>query len=156
MNGWNAFYTLNMILLTQIITEKTHGSHEIFTYLFAIQVVITLIIVIAFLLHIRKSVNKRNIIENNYIKSINELTTNHIEQVEKIRTNSNKREEERSRQWFESEKETLKVLSGVSKLLDLNEKITKIESSKIMLKLDEFHEILKKATSENGEDNGET
>lgn len=145
-----------MILLTQLITEKTHDSHEIFIYLFAIQVVITLIIVIVFLLHIRKSINKRNTIESNYIKSINELTTNHIEQVEKIRTNSNKREEERSRQWFESEKETLKVLSGVSKLLDLNEKITKIESSKIMLKLDEFLEILKKTTGENGEYNGET
>lgn len=133
-----------MILLTELNTEKFNDSHEIFVYLFIIQVVITILITVAFFVHIRKSIKKRNNIEKKYFDNINNLTTNHIEQVEKIRTNSNKREEERSRQWFESEKETLKVLGGVSKLLDLNEKITKLESTKIMSKLDELIEELKK------------
>lgn len=133
-----------MILLANLNTEKVTHTHEIFIYLFIIQVIITILITIAFLIHIKKATKKRNNIEKKYIDNIKNITNNHIEQVEKIRINSNRREEERSRQWFESEKETLKVLSGVSKLLDLNEKITKLESSKIMIKLDELINELKK------------
>lgn len=133
-----------MILLTYLNSEKIIHSHEIFVYLFIIQVIITILVVVVFFIHIRKSIKKRNNIEKKYFDNINNLTTNHIEQVEKIRNNSNKRDEERSRQWFESEKETLKVLNGVSKLLDLNEKITKLESTKIMSKLDELINELNK------------
>jgi hypothetical protein len=55
-----------------------------------------------------------------------------------------KREEERSRQWMESEKETLHVLNGVSTLLDLSEKIGRVESEKIIKKLEELKAIVEK------------
>ena len=55
-----------------------------------------------------------------------------------------KREEERSRQWIESEKETLHVLNGVSMLLDLSDKISRVESEKIIKKLDELKIIVEK------------
>ena len=57
-----------------------------------------------------------------------------------------KREEERSRQWIESEKETLNVLNGVSILLDLSEKIGRVESEKILNKLEEIEEQVIKQT----------
>jgi GTP-binding protein EngB required for normal cell division len=55
-----------------------------------------------------------------------------------------KREEERSRQWMESEKETLHVLNGVSNLLDLSEKIEGVRSEKILESLKEFNEEFEK------------
>ena len=60
-----------------------------------------------------------------------------------------KKEEERGRQWMESEKETLHVLNGVSQLLDLNEKIGRVESEKILLKLEEIREKVEKITPQN-------
>lgn len=59
-----------------------------------------------------------------------------------------KREDERSRQWIESEKETLHVLSGVSNILDLNEKISKFESEKILTKLAEIQKKIEKLTED--------
>jgi hypothetical protein len=133
-----------MILLLPLnIAQPQHG-HDLFIYLFIAQVIITIVVVIVFLLHIKKSIKKRNEIEKKYVNNVTDIVQKQLEQLEKIRINTNKREEERSRQWFESEKETLKVLGGVSKLLDLNEKITKLESTKIMSKLDELIEELKK------------
>ena len=38
-----------------------------------------------------------------------------------------KREDDRIRQWMESEKETLHVLTGVSRLLELSDKVDKVE-----------------------------
>ena len=57
-----------------------------------------------------------------------------------------KREEERSRQWMESEKETLHVLNGVSNLLDLSEKIEGVKSERILDKLDEIQAKIEKLT----------
>ena len=57
-----------------------------------------------------------------------------------------RREDERIRQWIESEKETLHVLNGVSVLLDLGEKLGKIDSDKILRKLEEIQGKIEKLT----------
>jgi ABC-type multidrug transport system fused ATPase/permease subunit len=144
-----------MILQLPLNIEQTQHGHHLFVYLFIAQVIITILVVVAFLLHIRKSIKKRNEIEKKYVKNVADIAQKQLEQLEKIRINTNKREEERSRQWFESEKETLKVLGGVSKLLDLNEKIAKLESSKMIIKLDEIHNIIKRLI-EKFDNNGQT
>ena len=64
--------------------------------------------------------------------------------MENIRLEMLKREDDKNRMWAESEKETLKVLSGVSNLLDLSEKINKVESDKIIKKLDDIIVLIKK------------
>ena len=133
-----------MNLSTPLDLIKNQNCQEIFIYLFVMLVIITILVMVSFMLYNKTATKKRISIEKNYVKRIDELSKIHIKQIEKIRINSNKRDEERSRQWFESEKETLKVLGGVSKLLDLNEKVTDVESSKIMLKLNEIHNIIKR------------
>ena len=76
------------------------------------------------------------------IAKIDMLRKNHITTLELIREDMLKREEERTRQWMESEKETLHVLNGVSQLLELNDNINRIESTKIIDKIDELKIIL--------------
>lgn len=107
------------------------------------QLIIIIAIIVIFLVYAKRTNKKRSELEKNYVKNVTDIVKKQLEQLEKIRINTNKREEDRSRQWFESEKETLKVLDGVSKLLDLNEKIAKLESSKMIIKLEEMHNIIK-------------
>lgn len=91
-------------------------------------------------------------IKNIEIKSLNtlhtiEMTTvrkEHCEALEKMRLEMLKREEEKSRQWIESEKETLHILGGVSTLLDLSDKFGRIESEKIITILEEIQECINK------------
>lgn len=51
-----------------------------------------------------------------------------------------KREDERNRQWFESEKEALHVLNGISIVLDLYDKMDKVGNEEILKKLDQIIE----------------
>jgi len=68
---------------------------------------------------------------------IDQLNKNHAESLRIERELILKHEEERIHQWIESEKETLNVISGLSILLDYNEKLGKIESEKILAKIQE-------------------
>ena len=70
----------------------------------------------------------------------------HSDTLEKIRLEMLKREEERTRQWMESEKEALHVLNGVSVILDLSEKLTNSDSDKILKKLEEIQSKVEKLT----------
>jgi len=72
----------------------------------------------------RKNKNSE-LIEHQYVARIDNIRKENEEKLENIRVEMLKREEERSRQWMESEKETLHVLNGVSNLLDLNDRFDK-------------------------------
>ena len=76
--------------------------------------------------------------QRQHVAKIDIIRKEHSTTLENIRVEMLKREGERSRQWIESEKETLHVLNGVSTLLDLSEKIGRVESDKILKKLDEI------------------
>ncbi len=97
-----------------------------------------------------KSIERKNVemklIQQQNIARVDSIRKEHNEVLEKIRTEMLKREEERTRQWMESEKETLHVLNGVSTLLDLSDKIGRVESEKILSKLDEIQEKVEKIT----------
>jgi hypothetical protein len=80
----------------------------------------------------RKRSAEFKLMQDQQIAKVDNIRKEHNETLEKIRLEMLKREEERTRQWMESEKETLYVLNGVSVLLDLSEKIGKVESEKIM------------------------
>jgi len=78
-----------------------------------------------------------------------------VQEVNKVREESLRREEQRCKEMLESEKETLKVLNGVTSVLEMSEKINqqdtyniirKIgdESDKIRRRIDDLEENIKK------------
>ena len=98
-----------------------------------------------------KAFRKKNIelklIQQQHVAKIDIIRKEHSDTLEKIRVEMLKREDERGRQWMESEKETLHVLNGVSTLLDLSEKISRVESEKILKVLAELMEKIGKNDS---------
>lgn len=87
-------------------------------------------------------------VNQQYAAKIDQLNKTHNETLEKIREDMLKNEEARTFQWIESEKETLNVLSGLSILLDMNEKLGRVESEKILAKIQEVeNKILGKIKS---------
>jgi hypothetical protein len=110
-----------------------------FFYLF---IAITLVLFI-FAFYISMQIRKKNLTITNmtlqHANKIDIIRGDHSETLEKIRVEMVKREEERTRQWIESEKEALRVLNGVSIILDRSDKIERSESEKIIKKLDEIY-----------------
>lgn len=91
---------------------------------------------------IKEKNNEIKILQQQYLARVDNIRKEHSETLEKLRQEMVKREEERTRQWIESEKETLHVLNGVSNILDLKEKLDHSDSMKIMKKLDEIYNLL--------------
>jgi RPA family protein len=89
----------------------------------------------------KKNKELRNI-QQQYIGKIDSLRKEHAEILNGIRRESLKREEDRNNQWIESERELLNVLNGLSMFFDINEKLNKVESEKILAKLQEIEEKL--------------
>lgn len=131
-----------MILITAILTQLLPWYNNIFFYLFIISIIASIITII-------RSCNKYEKKISDFKQTsdckINELNRIHENKMENIRLEMLKREDDKNRMWSESEKETLKVLSGVSNLLDLSEKINKVESDKIIKKLDDITQLIKKS-----------
>lgn len=95
---------------------------------------------------LKKKSSEMKLMQQQHTARIDAIRKDHSDTLERIRVEMLKKEDERGRQWIESEKETLHVLNGVSMLLDLNEKIGRVESEKILLKLDEIREKVEKIT----------
>ena len=62
----------------------------------------------------RKRVAEMKLMQQQHVAKIDNIRKEHGDVLEKLRVEMLKREEDRTRQWIESEKETLNVLSGVS------------------------------------------
>lgn len=90
------------------------------------------------LVKLSKKSAEMKLLQQQYAARIDVLRKEHADTMEKLRTEMLKREEDRSRQWMESERETLRVLNGVSSLLDLSKKMGRVDSDKIMKKLGEI------------------
>lgn len=99
-----------------------------------------------FLKKLGQRIAETKLIQQQHAAKTDIIRKEHSDTLEKIRVEMLKREGERSRQWMESEKETLHVLSGVSNLLDLNERISKFESDKILKKLEEIQKKIEALT----------
>jgi two-component system, cell cycle response regulator DivK len=66
------------------------------------------------------------------------------EHMKKIYDEILKKEEERQKKWVENEKETLQVLSGVAELLEMTDRVNRVETENVMKKLSEIKDILNK------------
>jgi len=102
------------------------------------------VVVLAIMKLLRNKTSESKLMQQQHVAKIDMVRKEHAETLEKIRVEMLKREEERSRQWIESEKETLHVLNGVSLLLDLNDKIERNQSEKILSKLEEIRKKIEK------------
>lgn len=124
----------------EAIPEHYHPIwNNVFFYLF-----IAAIILFASVIFIIKDVFEMNkkelkLSREQHAAKIDKIRGEQSNTLENLRIEMLKREEERTRQWIESEKETLHVLNGVSNLLDLTDKIGRVESEKIIAKLEEIH-----------------
>ena len=119
-------------------TQQFYWYHDIFFYLFVVALLFAVTSTIIYLRKFRKKANEMVLTQRQHVAKIDIIRKEHSTTLENIRVEMLKREGERSRQWIESEKETLHVLNGVSTLLDLSEKIGRVESDKILKKLDEI------------------
>lgn len=120
--------------------------YNAFFYLFVILTIVSGIIFYSLTKRLVIKTAETKLIQQQYAAKIDIIRKEHSETLEKIRVDMLKREDERTRQWIESEKETLHVLTGVSNLLDLNDKISKFESEKILKKLNEIQKKIEKLT----------
>lgn len=133
-----------MILLQQTIIHTHSVYMNIFFYLFPLSILLlTILSIIIMRAYIKKTADIK-LLQQQYIAKVDNIRKDHSDTLEKIRVEMLKREEERSRQWMESEKEMLQVLNGVSTLLDLSEKIGRVESAKILKKLNEIDNKVEK------------
>lgn len=74
------------------------------------------------------------------LKSVQEDYANKIDE---IRKENMTKEDERSRQWRESEKETLVVLKGVNSVLEMSEKMKENDTQKIIDKISSLENNIK-------------
>ena len=129
--------------MSQILLATTHLWYEnIFFYLFIISTAISIISWLYFIKVFKRKSGEMKLMQQQYAAKVDVIRKEHTETLEKIRIEMLKREGERTRQWIESEKETLHVLNGVSIIMDLYEKIGKSDSEKLFEKLEEIQKII--------------
>lgn len=83
-----------------------------------------------------------NVLQQQHVARIDNIRKDHSDNLESLRVEMLKREEDRVRQWVESEKETLHVLNGVSTLLELSDKVDKVEFKKLNNAITEIKQII--------------
>ena len=132
-----------MVLLD--ITQHTHAIwSNVFFYVFVLAMLCFIGMLMALLKVLKKKSSDMKILQQQHVARIDNVRKEHSNNLENLRIEMLKREEERVRQWQESEKETLRVLNGVSNLLDLTDKIGRVDSEKILKKLGEIQTKVEK------------
>ncbi len=118
--------------------------YNVFFYLFVGTLLLATGIGIAVSKVLSRKTAEMNLIQQQYLAKVDNIRKEHAEIVERLRQDLLKCEEDRTRQWMESEKETLHVLNGVSTILELGDKLTKSDTDKILKRLTEIEDALKK------------
>jgi hypothetical protein len=131
---------VKLMLIQMILLQIAPHIHpvwsNVFFYLF-IALMFSTSILAAIMMKVQRKKNAEiKLMQQQHVSKVDLIRKDHGDTLEKIRIEMLKREEERTRQWMESEKETLHVLNGVSILLDISEKIGIAESEKILKVLD--------------------
>ena len=115
-------------LITEILNSNIYSIWEnAFFYLFVIVTILFFIIIWIIVNALKKKTVELKLLQQQYFARIDSIRKEHSNVLESLRIEMLKHEEDRIRQWMESEKETLHVLNGVSTLLELSDKIDKVE-----------------------------
>jgi len=118
--------------------------YDPFFYLFLVATIVAIVFVLAVMNILKDKQKEMKVLQQQHSAKIDLLRKDQIDKIDKIRHEVSQREEERLRQWAESEKEMMHVLSGVLNILDITETISKNDSEKILGKLDEINLTMKK------------
>jgi c-di-AMP phosphodiesterase-like protein len=146
-----------MILQSILLAINSVWTNAFF-YLFVSEFIIALSIILNIMKLLKERTNERKLIQQQQIAKIDNIRKDHSDTLENLRLEMLKREEERTRQWIESEKETLHVLNGVSVILELSEKVLNAETGKmqnIMIEIRERIEKIEKLLESNSKNNNE-
>ena len=73
--------------------------------------------------------------EKEYQEEYNKIRNLYETKIDDLSKENLKKYEEMNRQWVESEKETLNVLNGVSSILEMSEKMSKVDTDRILEKI---------------------
>ena len=123
-----------------ILLEATAHVHTIWGNVFFYVFIGVTLLFFATLMILIKAMKKKSadqkLLQQQHVARVDVIRKENSDKLENLRVEMLKREEERSRQWQESEKETLHVLNGVSNLLELSDKVDKVDFRKINEKLD--------------------
>lgn len=125
------------ILQTLQTSQVTDGLEEAAKVSPLCGVLVSIIVALAVVvIYLFKRGEKKNeklaIIDKEYSKIISNIRIEHSEKQEDVRKEMLRLEEERNRQWIESEKETLNVLNGVSNVLEMSEKMSNKDTEIIL------------------------
>lgn len=130
---------MTFLEIAQNVPEHIHLIwNNVFFYFFIGAFLLFGGVLLAVMKLVKTKITETRLMQQQHVAKVDIIRKEHTEKLDGIRVEMLKREEERSRQWMESEKETLHVLNGVSTLLDLSEKIGRVESEKILSKLEEI------------------
>jgi len=117
------------------LLEVTQHLHPVwgnaFFYIFIGAMVLFFGMLMILLKALKQKSSDLKLVQQQHVAKIDVVRKEQGEQLESLRIEMLKREEERSRLWMESEKEVLHVLNGVSNLLELSDKVDKVEFSKL-------------------------
>ena len=134
-----------MIQFIELISLHAHPVWgNVFFYLFIASLLVFLILSLIMMKALKKKTEESKLMQQQHVARVDAIRKEHGDTLENLRIEMLKHEEDRTRQWMESEKETLHVLNGVSNLLDLTDKIGRVDSEKILKKLDEIQSKVEK------------
>jgi hypothetical protein len=119
------------MVLLEVLTTTHSVWTNVFFYVFVGMTLLFFGTLMALLKTFKQKSADLKLVQQQHVARIDVIRKEHSEKLEALRVEMLKREEERSRQWMESEKETLHVLNGVSNLLELSDKVDKAELKKI-------------------------
>lgn len=133
------YLCINMNIIWIYILILSSGSW----YLYIL--ILLLILLITYLINLLTKKDKYiQLIKDQQTAKIISLVDEHKESLEKIWNEMSNKEEEKTRQWVESEKETLQVLNGISQILELSDGIKQKELEKILNEILTIKKIISK------------
>lgn len=135
-----------MVLLEIVNSSATLSHQHVIMAMIGLCIGLMIFVILVTMKILRKKNAELKLLQQQHTAKIDMLRKEHSDTLEKIRLEMLKREEERTRQWMESEKETLHVLNGVSTLLDLSDRLDKSNSDKILKILGLIQEKVEKLT----------
>jgi len=128
------------MLLLEATTHTLPVWTNAFFYVFVGVTLLLFGLIMTMVKVIKKKASDQKALQLQHVARVDIIRKEHTEKLENLRIEMLKREEDRVRQWMESEKETLHVLNGVSNLLELSDKVDKVEFKKMNEALDAIEE----------------
>ena len=119
------------MILLEVATHMHPIWQNVFFYLFLGTLTVFTVLFFVLMRTLKKKASDQKLLQQQHVARVDVIRKENSEKLESLRVEMLKREEERSRQWMESEKETLHVLNGVSNLLELSDKVDKVEFKKV-------------------------